>query len=113
LTIGVDLTPGLAVDEAVFIRPGGLSLSGVIDAADLNFGVHARFLDARVEHGKVLLDVELNADLWDADANGDARITLAELADASFQDLLGFDATSSLDVDLPVVAAASTSRADR
>ena len=102
-TLGLDLAPGLALEDAAFIQIHELSLTGSVELSDVNFGLQLGPLDLGVKDGRFLLNLKLRLDTSGADKNHDGRLSVRELQTASLGELLDVDVTSALDVELPVV----------
>ncbi|NOS71718.1 MAG: hypothetical protein HOP33_17550, partial [Verrucomicrobia bacterium] len=102
-SIGIDLTPGLAIGEAFYIRVSKLDMSGRISALNnLNIGITAGFLGAGVQNGTVDLTAALTATFNNPDHDAANRITLGELLTG---DVVSLNTPGgALNVVLPVTA---------
>ena len=101
-TFGVNLAPGVDLDEAFFIRAEKFVATGSLSATNLNAGIKAGFLGAQVVGGSVALDGRVTGTLTDPD--GDGRITIGELVGAAADAFSNLTPTGTLEATLPVQA---------
>ena len=105
-TFGYNLTQGMSVDDAFFIRLNNFTAGIDIDlnaSADFNLGMG--LLDASVENGTIDFTAEVAATLGNPDNDTSGIITLGEISGTSPAGLLSFAITqSSLSASLPLRA---------
>ncbi len=103
---GFDLTPGLSVDDAFFLRFDSFVVSGDIHASNLSFDVSLGFLGASVAGGSVDLDADLQVQIANPDADAAGYVTMGELQGTTLQNLVTLDGTSSsVSANLPITIA--------
>ncbi len=102
LSLGVDLTPGLAPDDAFFIRPSALRMSFDLHVVDLNSGIAVGFLGADIHDGQIDAEADLAVAVANPDGDAQGRITLAELEATPLPSLVGLTTSGGLTADLPI-----------
>ena len=101
-TLGIDLLSISDLDQALFIQVHEVSARALVETFDLNVGLNLGFLEAAVQNGRVQLEAKVNAIFQDP--NLDGRITLGELRNTAFTDLVDLSLTGAVDANLPIKA---------
>ena len=80
-SFGMDLTPGLALEDAFFIQVNDLKIGAIVSASNVKFDGKLGFLEVQVGDGTAAsaINLSLNFDVVLHDPNGDGKITGAEL----------------------------------
>ena len=106
-SFGVDLTPGLSVDDAFFLKIDDFRLAGDIHANNLNFALNVGFLGASVANGTVSLDADLQVQLANPDGDAAGILTLGELQGTTLETLVTLNgAAATVNASLPITIAA-------
>src|SRR5690606_30995688 len=99
-------TPGLALDDAFFLRFDSFTVSGDIHASGLNFDVSVGFLGASVTGGSLNMDADLQVNVANPDGDAAGSITLGELRGTTLETLVSLDgAAASVNASLPITIA--------
>lgn len=106
-SFGFDLTPGLSVDDAFFVKFDGFSLAGDVHASNLNFAASVGFLGANVSGGSLDLDADVQLAVANPDADAAGHITLGELQGTTLDSLVGLNLSgATVNANLPIAITA-------
>jgi hypothetical protein len=102
-SFGVDLTPGLSVDDAFFVKFNTFAVKGDIQANAIDFDVSVGFLGATVNQGSINLNADLRVQVGNPDGDAAGHVTLAELYGTDLGNLVSFDTSlASVAAQLPI-----------
>ncbi len=101
-TLGIDLLALSDLNNSVFVQIHEVSVRAFIEAFDLDASLQLGFLEASIQDGRLLLDSTLSASF--TDPNFDGRLTLGELRENSFADLVDLAFSGSLEANIPIHA---------
>ncbi|HEY6563444.1 MAG TPA: hypothetical protein VIY86_03060, partial [Pirellulaceae bacterium] len=101
-TLGVDMARLGDPGEAFFIIVNNFSATVRVNLYDADISFKLGFLEAGIQDGVIVASATLTAGLKDPDLDG--HLSLHELRDTSFSDLVGLSFSSSVDAELPIHA---------
>ena len=101
-TLGLDLRPGLTAEESFFIDVRVLCFDVAVQSSDIDVGITLGGVSAEIANG--VLDLQAQLDILFNDITGDNRLSLSDMQELGFDELIEVDATGSLYAVLPLSA---------